>query len=453
MKTALTLFFTGCLWISFLTLACADDDKESLDAVKTLVVMVLENHSFDNLYGLFPGADGIENARLEQKVQVDAEGRPYPFLPTVMDTRTSPPSPDQRFPQHLPNGPFPVDAYVGPEGIVADPTHRFYQTQEQINGGRMNRFAGVSSAGGLVMGYYDGHQLPLWRYAQRYRLLDHFFAGAFGGSFINHVWLACGCVLHQKKVPENLVIRLGPKGEVVKEGAFTEDGYAVNNVLPANGPHGKKDLKSPLLLEPQDLPTIGDRLSQKGVDWAWYSGGWLDALAGEHDPSFRFHHQPFAYFKAYAPGMPARRQHIRDESDFINAIHSGTLPPVSFFKPLGKENEHPADTDILTGENKMARLLAALEKSPQWPGMVVIVIYDEFGGYWDHVAPPKGDRWGPGVRVPALIVSPFTRGKGLDHRTYETSSILKLIEHRFDLAPLGPRDAKAPDLADALELD
>lgn len=119
---------------------------------------------------------------------------------------------------------------------------------------------------------------------------------------------------------------------------------------------------------------------------------------------------------------------------------------------MGKENEHPADTDILTGEKKMARLLAALEKSPQWPGMVVIVLYDEFGGYWDHVAPPKGDRWGPGVRVPALIISPFTRGKGLDHRVYETSSILRLIEHRFELEPLGPRDATAADLADALSL-
>jgi phospholipase C len=84
--------------------------------------------------------------------------------------------------------------------------------------------------------------------------------------------------------------------------------------------------------------------------------------------------------------------------------------------------------------------------------MVVIVTYDEHGGFWDHVPPPKGDRWGPGSRVPTLIISPFSRGGHIDHTEYETNSILKLIETRFGLAPLGPRDAGANNLIRALNL-
>jgi acid phosphatase len=123
---------------------------------------------------------------------------------------------------------------------------------------------------------------------------------------------------------------------------------------------------------------------------------------------------------------------------------------VSFYKPLGKYNEHPGYTDILKGEDKVAKLLGQLEASPQWRHMVILVTYDEHGGYWDHVAPPKGDRWGPGSRVPAIIISPYAKGGRVDHTTYDTTSILRLIEERFGLAPLGERDAKANSLAAAL---
>src|SRR5256885_13310926 len=89
------------------------------------------------------------------------------------------------------------------------------------------------------------------------------------------------------------------------------------------------------------MPTIGDRLSEKGVSWAWYSGGWNDALAGHPDPLFQFHHQPLAYFAAFADGTTAKDEHLRDESDFLAAVATGTLPAVSFIKPLGPDNQHP----------------------------------------------------------------------------------------------------------------
>jgi acid phosphatase len=94
-------------------------------------------------------------------------------------------------------------------------------------------------------------------------------------------------------------------------------------------------------------------------------------------------------------------------------------------------------------------VLDRLEKDPQWGKMAVIVTYDENGGFWDHVPPPRRDRWGPGTRVPALVISPFARKGFVDHTVYDTTSILKFIETRFELAPLGAADAKANDLLNA----
>ncbi len=433
-------------------MARPSEAPKGLDAIETIVVIYLENHSFDNLYGLYPGAEGLSKAPQAQVTQVNAEGEPYSHLPRVIDTLKKPHEPDRRFPEHLPNAPFPIERYVPITERTGDLTHRFYQHQLQINGGKMNRYADISNAKGLVMGYYDGRQLPLWSYAQKYTLADHFFAAAFGGSFLNHMWLTCACTPYQPHPPAANTIELNARGEVIKDGAFTVDGYAVNNVLSASAPRSPKADHPDRLLIPQTQPTIGDRLSEKGVDWAWYAGGWSDALAGHPDPTFQFHHQPYVYFARYAEDTQARERHLKDSADFEQAIEDGDLPAVSFYKPLGRLNEHPGDTDLLEGEAHVAGLLKRLEASPQWSHMVVIVTYDEHGGYWDHVSPPKGDRFGPGSRIPALIISPYSLGGRIDSTIYDTTSILKLIEERFEIKPLGERDRKANSLANALKL-
>ena len=99
-------------------------------------------------------------------------------------------------------------------------------------------------------------------------------------------------------------------------------------------------------------------------------------------------------------------------------------------------NEHPGYTDVLGGDRHVADVITHLQKGPQWAHMVVIVTYDENGGFWDHVAPPKGDRWGPGSRIPALIVSPFAKQGSVDHTLYDTTTILSLITKRFALPAL-----------------
>ena len=268
-------------------------------------------------------------------------------------------------------------------------------------------------------------------------------------------------------------------------GQVTPDGFSVNTTQPPYQPsgippaaEGNLDLADPKgnerigqPLPPQTSTTIGDTLSEKGVTWAWYAGGWnaaskdgrrapsekREVIYTRHDGAINFqpHHQPLNYFARFAPGRPDRDRHLKDGEDFLKDIGAGTLPKVSFYKPVGILNQHPSYTDLLRGDAHIADLLEKLRASPQWSRMLVIVTYDENGGFWDHVPPPMGegwgDRWGPGSRIPALIVSPFARKGFVDKTSYDTTSILKLITKRFDLRPLPGVRRNAGDLTAALE--
>ena len=122
---------------------------------------------------------------------------------------------------------------------------------------------------------------------------------------------------------------------------------------------------------------------------------------------------------------------------------------MAFYKPIGELNQHPGYAEVQAGDRHVGEIIDRLKRSPQWPTTAVIITWDENGGFWDHVAPPAGDRWGPGTRIPTLVVSPLARKGFIDHTQYDTTSILATLEHRFGLAPLGERDAKAHDLTPA----
>lgn len=435
------------LALMFLLAACATASEHKAEQIQHIIVIYLENHSFDNLYGQFPGANGLAQAR-QATPQTNLEGKLYTTLPQVMDAEHN--KPDTRFPKDLPNQPFAINQYVPPDQKTGDLVHRFYQHQAQINGGLNDRFAAVSDAGGLVMGYYEGHNLPLWKYAQKYTLADNFFQAAFGGSFLNHFWLICACTPRYENAPDKVTIKLDANGNLLKD-AQVIDGYAVNTLQPSTPPF-KRGTSPRRQLPLQTMPTIGDRLAEKSISWAWYAGGWNDALADKPASNFQYHHQPFGYFSRYAAGTAERAKHLKDEADFIQDIDNGTLPAVAFYKPIGDLNEHPGYADLLSGEQHTADFLARIEASPQWKNTAVIVTYDENGGFWDHVAPPVKDRWGPGSRVPALVISPFAKRGFVDHTEYDTTSILKFIEKRFNLKPLTERDANANDLSNAFDL-
>jgi phospholipase C len=441
----MTLILLATLLVGFGTPALA----QSPNPINHIVVIYLENHSFDNLYGMFPGANGIANAGAA--TQVDKNGVAYAALPHPINSNLKPPGPDSRFPADLPNKPFNIDQYVPLNQKTGDLVHRFYQEQLQIDGGKMDKFVAWTDAAGLVMGYYDTTKLPLYTYAKQYTLADNFFHGAFGGSFLNHIWLVCACAPVWPNAPASKQAQLDTSGALVKDGALTPDNFVVNTSFTVFSPHPANITDTAQLVPPQTKATIGDRLSDKGISWAWYSGGWNDTLAGRADPLFQYHHQPFAYFKNYGDGTEGRKQHLKDESDFYAAIQDNTLPAVAFVKPLGAENEHPGYAVPDEGEMHVAQMIDLIQKSPAWKETAIIVTYDENGGFWDHVAPPKMDQWGPGSRVPALIISPYAKKGYVDHSLMDTTSILAFIENRYGLEALGDRDKMTGNMLSAFD--
>ena len=447
-------FLLSCLAATALSAGMPQPGSAAgINDINHIIVIYMENRTVDNLYGNFPGVDGLANAAATA-TQVDRDGKPYTALPQPIDTNQKPPAPDAHFPANLPNQPFAIEPYVGIDQITGDLVHRFWHEQMQIDGGKMDKFVAYSDAAGLAMGHYDGSKMKLWDWAKRYTFADHFFHSAFGGSFLNHIHMICACAPRFDNAPASLVAKLDGAGNLVMPGPdqVTPDGYGVNTLQPFNPPFAPSATDPAKRLPVQDAKSIGDELSDKGIDWAWYSGGWNDAVAGHPDKLFQFHHQPFGYFKNYAPGTEARAKHLKDAADLEKAIADGSLPPVVFYKPIGELNEHPGYTEIMSGDAHIDDLLTKIEKSPVWKDSVIIITYDEHGGFWDHVPPPKRDRWGPGVRVPTLIISPFAKQGYVDHTVYDTMAVLKLIEDRFGLAPLNDADRNAGDLRNALTL-
>jgi acid phosphatase len=454
------------------------DDNAALGKIEHVVVIYGENRSFDNLYGLYPGANGVAKATPEQYRQRDRDGSLLAALPPVWKSDGSP---DASYPANLPNRPFRIDqAPVGMplSAVTRDLVHRYYNNQEQIDGGRLDQYAAVSDAGGLVMGYYDGSSLPVWQLARQYTLADNFFMGAFGGSFLNHFWLVCACTPVFPNAPASLVSQVDAQGKLLRKASspasamqgppqfvadtnVTPDGYAVNTTQPPYQPSGTAPApggdparadtsKLPLPLQTQ--ATIGDRLDARGVSWAWYAESWNAAVADGMQPSsarrtviyngaagapnFQAHHHPFNYFAKWAPGSPERAKRLKDYDDMVAAIASGDLPAVAFYKPQGSHNEHPGYTDVMSGDAHIADVIGRIQASPIWKSTLVIVTYDENGGFWDHVAPPKGDRWGPGHPR-----ADDHRGPDGEARVRRQHALRHDLDPQIHHAPLRPRAA------------
>ena len=461
--------------------------------IKHVVVIYLENRSFSNLFGNFPGvSQPLSEAPASAALQRDRNGELLPALPPIwgglVPRSQSLGGKTYRVGEEkitgLPNRPFALTDAEGqplPESVITrDLWHLFYQNQMQINGGRNDQFVAWADSGGLVMGYYGQTEknLGLWKIAQQYTLCDNFFMAAFGGSYLNHQFLISGRTpeyFHAAETPARGRIAVtadGPTGsrlalaadspasamdgkpKFVNDGAITPDGYAVNTMAPPfqpsfvppapGGDPGLADPADPRTLPPQSYDTIGDLLSRKSVSWAWYAGAWqaaLDARGGGERPNFQYHHQPFNYFRQFAPGTAARAEHLRDagagdsplSNHFLADVVAGTLPAVTFYKPQGNLNMHAGYSDVESGDQHVGNVIEHLRKSPQWKDMLVLITFDENGGWWDPVAPPQGDRWGPGSRIPAIVVSPHAKKGHVDHNFYDTTSILRFITRLHDL--------------------
>lgn len=466
--------------------------------IDNIVVIYAENRSFNNLFADFPGLETpLSKVPPAGFLQRDRDGSKLKTLPKIWGGLV----PTKQVVEHtefrigendiagLANAPFKLSIPEGdplPQGVVTrDLIHAFYHNQMQINEGRNDGFVAWGDSGALVMGHYGDNsaKLRLWQLARNYTLCDNFFMGAFGGSFLNHQYLVAArppfypnadSSPAQKQIAQ--LEGNNPKGRQLKlnsathtsamdgpakfvNSALSPDFYAVNTMLPPYAPTYQLDAKRPNYADwtsahtliPQTHENIGDMLSAGKVSWAWYSGGWNAALAGQDKgtqfpsrPNFQPHHQPLNYFKRFSPGTADRAKHLRDggvgdtsrTNKFLADAKAGKLPSVSYYKPQGNLNMHAGYSDVDTGDRHIASVIEVLSNSPHWEKMLVIITFDENGGWWDHVAPPKGDRWGPGTRIPTILVGPHVKKGHVDHTIYDTGSIARFITRRFGLKKL-----------------
>ncbi len=351
--------------------------------IKHFIVLMQENHTFDNYFGTYPGAEGIPS------------GICMPVDPTNK-AKT-----DCVKPYHI--GDRPID----------DLDHSLGTFDAQYNDGKMDGFVYAvnqrNQNGALTMGYYDGRDLPYyWNLADEYVLFDHFFSSDHGGSFANHMfWVTA------------------------QEGGSraTAQGYS-------------------------DLITIFDRLNERGISWKFY--------VQNYDPQINYRNLgQYSGNRAsqiiWVPLLnigrflddPKLASHIVDLDQYYKDLENGTLPAVAYIAPAGA-SEHPPGS-IRSGQKFVKSLIQALMRSNAWDSSAFLLTYDDWGGWYDHVVPPQVDNRGYGLRVPAILVSPYARRGHVDSTVLDFTSIPKFIETNWGLKPLAARDAKANSFVSAFD--
>jgi len=418
-------------------LAKALSDRLALDRVENVVVIYAENRSFDNLFGHFPGADGLDSRAAKAIRQLDRDGRTVlPKLPPAwggLTARGQTPVVSQAQTTNVwPNAPFRIDTDrdafgygTVPRGVITrDLYHRFFENAMQINGGRNDLYAAWGDSGGAVMGYFDASGTRLWALAKEYTLADRFFQGAFGGSFLNHQYLICACA---PAVPAEAVTAnkmslnvLGPDRNGVpqllaaagqKDSALdgpallqtgniapldyfgTGDGYrAVNTMQPAYQPSGNKpaghdghdalyaDPRSGTTLPPLKEVTIGDLLGAKGIGWTWFSGGWNAASANPwpYDAQAQAYGKSTTIYYANANGT-GDAEHTDFQSHHQPFNYYASLDPVAH---ADARAAHLKDRDDLLALAQAGKLPAVSFYKPvgwlnQHPGYASIDAGDE----------------------------------------------------------------------------
>ena len=254
-----------------------------------------------------------------------------------------------------------------------------------------------------TLSYYDWHEIPnYWEYARRFTLCDNFFSSLEGPSEPNHLYTVAA-----------------------------QSGGLVNNPPPdINGQDGV-----------YTFPTMAELLEKSGVSWKYY-----DEKPNPHKHSLW---NPMPGFKSFQQN-PTLMAHLVGLDQFYADVKAGTLPQVCWIVPTFADSEHPP-ADTARGMRHVSDLVNAIMQSSAWKDTAVIVTWDDYGGFYDHVAPPPVDQYGYGPRVPTLVLSPYARPGYISHTQLDFTSPLKLIEERYGLPPLSTRDAAAHDMLDCFD--
>lgn len=354
--------------------------------IKHVVVIMQENRSFDNYFGTFPGANGIPPGTC---VPVDPNKSAIPC-----------------------DAPFHTRSVTVPKHTTGTLCHVYACANTDYNGGSMNGFI-VGQKGNETMAYYNSKTIPnYWQYASHYVLADDFFSSIFGYSLPNH-WFAV---------------------------AGDSPGYVVGNLPRTN--------QTEYLREANLVSTIADLLRNSTVSWKYYdkaTGTCYSCAQSTHLVDNLL--DPFAAkASTYTSGYSS---HFVNRTTIFQNIANGALPQVSWVIPSYPISEH-APYNITDGMLWTTSVINALMQSQYWSNTLIILTWDDYGGFYDHVAPPllAGQRLG--FRVPAIFISPYAKMGFIDHTAYSFESILRFIEWNFNLPSLTERDAQANNIMNAL---
>jgi phospholipase C len=229
--------------------------------------------------------------------------------------------------------------------------------------------------------------------------------------------------------------------------------YMINNMSPGFLPNGAVDAANIVTggkVPPSGLRTIGDALNQKGISWAYYGGGFNAAVRvanGSTDPvdqliaaNYCDICNPFGYASSIMGNPAQRAAHIKDATDFLNALDQGKLPAVAYVKPDSLVDGHPASSKLDLFESLVDNIRDRLERKPElFAETAFIVTFDESGGFWDSGFMQPLDFFGDGPRIPLIVVSPFSRGGNVVHSYSDHASVVKFIERNWGLKPLTQR--------------
>jgi phospholipase C len=400
--------------------------------IRHVVVIMQENRSFDSYFGTFPGANGIP----------ERNGRP---TVCASDPRTG----------------RCVRPYHDPADINGGGPHNAKAAAADIAGGKMNGFeaaaavspkgcgrnqianpACAASATPDVMGYHDAREIPnYWQYAQHFVVDDRMFEPNRSWSFASHLYMVSGW-----------------------SAACTTLGDPESCRNDIDHPAGDKALSKLVFLPSNLYPTVHFDytdvtylLHQAGVSWGYYFEQGIEADCPDDQVTCPPQPQAENGLTTFAPDIwnplpefttvhqDGQTANVQDVSNFYAAARKGTLPAVSWVVPNEADSEH-APGKVSSGQAYVTGLINAIMRSPDWASTAIFLSWDDWGGFYDHVKPPTVDANGYGLRVPALVISPYARQGCIDHQTFSQDAYLRFIEDDFlGGARIDPRTDGRPD--------
>jgi phospholipase C len=364
--------------------------------IKHVVLVVQENHSFDNLFAHFPGAAGATYGKMSNGTSVKLAQSPLE------------------------------------DSQLFENSHQAFVVE--YDGGKMDGwnlvYVSSSSCPTCAYKYVDPTQIaPYWTMAKQYVLADHMFPTETSGSFTAHQDLIRGDSALNST--ESLIDfpSHGPWGCDAATGTTTPILVSTGKYI-TNGP-------APCL----GYSTLRDLLDSHHVSWKYYTPPLFTTLAGAYWDAFDA-------IKAVRYSSEWTTKISTPEKNIFNDISAGKLASVSWVIPDGANSDHAGFGTSDTGPSWVASIVNAIGKSPYWKTTAIVIVWDDWGGWYDHVAPPKLNYAGLGFRVPMIVVSPYARAGYVSHTQYEFGSIIRFVEDAWGLGRLGTTDGRATSIQD-----